>query len=221
MTEAAPVDGGRPRLRPGGRSERVREAVARACLELLTEGHIDLSPADVAARSGVSRTTVYRWWPTMPDLLREALAFHTRRLDPPDTGTWFGDVHALIAQLAEFFSDPVERAQNSIMASGQHPVLTTFLLEYYQPITEAWIALVSRGIERGEVSSDVSPTAVVQLLVSPLLVTTVIERRSPTVKELSDLAHLVIRATATNERTNASRADQMAPIRRRPRRASH
>src|SRR5690606_9908132 len=101
----------RARVRPGGRSERVREAVARACLALLVEGDLDLAPATVAGRSGASRKTIYRWWPTRSDLFQEALAFHTRRLEPPDTGSWAGVVAALVEQLAVFLSDPIERAQ--------------------------------------------------------------------------------------------------------------
>src|SRR5689334_16773173 len=101
------------RVRAGGRSERVRRQVGEACLALLAEGRTDFGPAEVASRSGVSRATVYRWWPAKADLLREALAVHTgRRIDPPDTGTWHGDVRALARRLATFFSDPAEVAQN-------------------------------------------------------------------------------------------------------------
>src|SRR5689334_22719215 len=97
------------RVRAGGRSERTRQKVGEACLALLAEGRTDLGPAEVAARAGVSRATVYRWWPTKTDLLREGLAAHTaRRIDPPDTGTWRGVVHALAQRLAAFFSDPAE-----------------------------------------------------------------------------------------------------------------
>src|SRR3954462_3830712 len=110
------------RVRTGGRSERVRRQGGEACLALLTEGRTDFGPAEVALRSGVSRATVYRWWPTKADLLREALAVQTRRrIDAPDTGTWHGDLHARARRLATFFSDPAEVAQNSIMASGSAP----------------------------------------------------------------------------------------------------
>src|SRR6476661_6616837 len=117
------------RVRSGGRSRRVRRQVGEACLALLGEGRTDFGPADVALRSGVSRATVYRWWPTKTDLLREGLAVHTgRRLDPPDTGSWQGDLRALARQLAAFFSDPVEFAQNAIMASGSAPDFDALVL---------------------------------------------------------------------------------------------
>lgn len=189
------------RVRPGGRSERVRETVARACLELLAEGEIDLAPATVAERSGVSRKTLYRWWPTRTDLLHGALAYHTRRLEPPDTGSWAGDVHALIDQLASFLSDPIERAQNSIMASGLYPDFNRLMLDYYTPIQAGWRQIVERGLERGEVAADTDPELVVSLIVSPLLVMTLLERRTPSAKEVRALGRLVVRATETGGST--------------------
>ena len=211
----------RPRVRPRGRSERIREAIARACLSLLAEGKIDLAPAEVAERSGVSRTTIYRWWPTPTDLLREALAFHTRRLDPPDTGSWPGDVYALIAQLAAFLSDPIERAQNSIMASGLHPTFNAFVLDYFEPIVAAWHHIVKRSIDRGEVNPDIDPGSVVSLIGSPLLVITLLQRRSPTPSEVMEIGKLVIRATANPPLTRDHRVKSMKapkPTRLRTRR---
>lgn len=155
-----------------------------------------MTPADVAERSGVSRTTIYRWWPTPTDLLREALAFHSRRLDSPDTGSWPGDVHALLSQVAAFLSDPIERAQNSIMASGLYPAFSEVSLDFYQPLVAAWRHIVERGIDRGEVSRDVAPQVVLALMLSPLLAITLIERRSPTAEEIREFGKLVVRATA-------------------------
>lgn len=174
----------------------MRKSVARACLDLLVEGKIDLAPATVAQKSGVSRKTLYRWWPTRTDLLHNALTFHTRRLEPPDTGTWKGDVEALAEQLAAFLGDPVERSQNAILASGLYPEFNRFMLDYYAPIQAGWRRVVERAIERGEVVGDVDPDAVVALVIAPLLVVTLFERREPSTKDARELARLVLRATA-------------------------
>lgn len=175
---------------------------------MLAEGRVDLAPGEVAERSGVSRSTIYRWWPTATDLLREALAAHTRRLDVPDTGSWSSDVYALIAQLTAFFSDPIERAQNSVMASGLHPEFNAFLVDYYMPIVETWQQVVQRGIDRGEVNPDVDPSAVVSMITSPLLVTTVLERRTPTTAEVTEIGKLIIRATASPSGESRTKADR-------------
>ena len=171
--------------------------MATECLSLLAEGRFDFTLADVASRSGVSRTTVYRWWPTPTDLMREALAFHVRDLTSPNTGTWTGDVHALVAQLADFFSDPVELAQNSIIAGGQHPELSGFLIESFLPVLAEWEQMVRRAIDRGEVSAESDPATVIRMLVSPLLLVTVMERRAPTDQETAQIAAAILRATRT------------------------
>lgn len=189
---------GRLRLRPEGRSRRVREAVARACLDLLAEAKVDLTHVEVSDRAGVSRTTLYRWWPTSADLLREASRLHNRRLEAPDTGSWAGDVEALTRQLAEFFCDPIERSQNSMIASGLHREFSEVLIDAFEPVLEAWRRVVTRGMDRGEVIVDLDTDAVISLIASPLLVITVLERRDPTQAEVEAIARLVIRATSAD-----------------------
>ena len=183
------------RVRSGGRSERVRRQVAQACLDLLGEGDVDFGPADVAQRSGVSRATIYRWWPTKADLLREALAWHTRQLDPPDTGSWAGDLRALARQLAAFFSDPVEVSQNAIMASGQHPDYDALVLEWFQPLFDGWRAMVQRAVGRGEVRADVDADTVLLMVASPLLMVPLLFHRRLTRTEVARIADLAVAAT--------------------------
>lgn len=185
------------RVRAGGRSERIRRQVAQACLDLLGEGNVEFGPADVAERSGVSRATIYRWWPTKADLLREALTWHTRTLDPPDMGTWAGDLRALARQLAAFFSDPIEVSQNAIMASGQHPDYDALVLEYFEPLFDGWRALVERARERGEVRDDVDADTVMLMVASPLLMVPLLFHRRLTRTEVTRIADLAIAATST------------------------
>lgn len=71
--DAAP-EGGGPRVDP--RVDRTREAVLRAVRELLVEeGWDSVTQNQVARRSGVGRTTVYRHWPDRTELVREAMDF--------------------------------------------------------------------------------------------------------------------------------------------------
>jgi AcrR family transcriptional regulator len=184
------------RVRAGGRSERVRRQVAQACLDLLAEGITDLSPAEVARRSGVTRTTIYRWWPTKAALIAEALTAHTRhRLDPPDTGSWAGDVAGLAVSMAAFFSDPVEVSQNVIMARGDDPEYERIVLEHYSPLFDAWREVVERARARGELVAGVDADAVVLALVSPLLLVPLLFHRTLTADEVTRHVDLVIGAT--------------------------
>jgi AcrR family transcriptional regulator len=49
---------------------------------------------DIAARSGVNKTTIYRRWPTKAKLLKSALIESAKKHGPSiDTGTLRGDLH--------------------------------------------------------------------------------------------------------------------------------
>ena len=61
-----------------GRSEAARDAVMRAVDDLLLEsGFASLTIEGVAARAGVGRQTIYRWWPSKIDLLFDAFRDET------------------------------------------------------------------------------------------------------------------------------------------------
>ena len=59
--------------RPGGRSARVREAVlAATAAELSERGFAAMTIEDIATRSGVHKTTIYRRWSTLSQLVADA-----------------------------------------------------------------------------------------------------------------------------------------------------
>lgn len=175
----------------------MRERVARACLELLAEGHGDFGPLDVARRSGVSRATVYRWWPTKADLLKEALEAHTRQLRISDSGDWGDDLRAVVASFAKFFEDPIEVSQNALMASGAYPEYNAAVLEHYESIFATWRELFERARERGEVRADVDADATLLVAGSALLLVPLLFRRKVTRRELDQIVEIVWRGTCS------------------------
>lgn len=59
---------------PRRRSERSRTAIVTATRELLLERGFDgLTIEAVAARAGVGKQTIYRWWPTRPALVADVM----------------------------------------------------------------------------------------------------------------------------------------------------
>lgn len=169
----------------------------RACLELLTEGKVELPIAEVAERSGVNRGTIYRWWPTSTELLNDALAFHVRhRTDAPDTGAWESDVRSLITELASLAADPVERGIMATMISDRYPSLNDAMMGWYRNDLPHWFAMVGRAIGRGEVSPDVDPAIVLQMMLAPAISVSLFEGRALTHEEIDSLVTLVCRATA-------------------------
>jgi AcrR family transcriptional regulator len=75
-----------PVTRPGGRSERVRQAVLAAADDLADRGD-EVTVAALGARSGVSEVTIYRRWRTADNVLLEAAVRDlSRRLPLTPTG---------------------------------------------------------------------------------------------------------------------------------------
>ena len=75
--------------RPRRRSEKSRAAIFAATRELALEGGFDkLTIEAVAARAGVGKQTIYRWWPSRPVLVADVLLedFGSMALAVPDTG---------------------------------------------------------------------------------------------------------------------------------------
>lgn len=90
------------------RSEAARQAILHATVELLAErGYDHLSIEGIAARAGVGKQTIYRWWPSKGAVIAECLLegmLLSERLRPPDTGdirqdltTWLQRVFALLS----------------------------------------------------------------------------------------------------------------------------
>src|SRR6266542_1383114 len=87
----------RQRGRP--RSERARQAILSAAGQLLLEqGLHAVSMDELANSAGVSKATIYRWWPSKQTLALDALLteWESGRSKPPDTGSLRGDLLSLL-----------------------------------------------------------------------------------------------------------------------------
>lgn len=76
------VDQGVPLDGRSARRQRNRAAVLDAVIELFAEDQLAPRPEDVAARSGVSLRSVYRYFSEPAELLRTAMAHHLERVTP-------------------------------------------------------------------------------------------------------------------------------------------
>ncbi|MGW5738510.1 MULTISPECIES: TetR/AcrR family transcriptional regulator [Streptomyces] len=102
----------KPMVRPGGRSARVQEAVHAAVRELQTElGREALTVPLVAARAGVTPSTVYRRWGDLQELLSDVAVERLRpEALPADLGTLRADLGAWAEQFLDEMASPSGRA---------------------------------------------------------------------------------------------------------------
>ena len=159
--------------RPGGRSARVQAAVHQATIELLAlHGRAALTVPLIAARAGVTPSTIYRRWGELADLLADVAVERMRPDgDPADTGSVAGDLQAWVEQYRDEMSSDVGlgmmldvlSAQGGSLAEGRLPVPCQC-----SAFTASQIAtIVARGVERGEAVPEVD--AVMDTVVSPIV----------------------------------------------------
>ena len=164
---AAPLRRGRPR------SEKARGAILEAAAELLLErGLTAVSMDAVAARAGVSKATIYRWWPTKETLALDAL-HHEWAGGPParDTGSLRGDLLSLLRPWARLAGRrPYGRVIAALLTEAQTD--PAFAREYQerfvQPRRDQARAVFRRAIERGEIPADTKVEVALDLLYGPI-----------------------------------------------------
>jgi AcrR family transcriptional regulator len=159
--------------RVGGRSERVVRDVRRAAaIELARVGYTALRIEDVAAAAGVNKTTIYRRWPTKADLIAEVVrGVHAQIIgNLPDTGTLRGDLLEMLRQFArESETEEGRGVGRMIMAELYHPEVEAIALASRQEFQRPWLAVLERGVARGELPPGTDLVLVHQVLFSPIL----------------------------------------------------
>jgi AcrR family transcriptional regulator len=145
---------------PGRRSERSHRAIVAATQELLVEvGYRALTIEGIAARAGVGKQTIYRWWPSRAALALEAYLGGSDAVlqPPPDSGDVREDVGRLLGWLVAVLAEPIGgRVLAGLIADLQHdPELAE---RYHRDVVparrRAMLEALERGRERGELRAD-------------------------------------------------------------------
>jgi AcrR family transcriptional regulator len=142
--------------RPGGRSARVVDAVLRATLaELGRVGYARLRVDDVAARSGVNKTTIYRRWPEKSGLVCAALKTVGRSPDVPDTGHVRSDLIASFKAAMRGWATARGRGLLLVLTTERaDPTVDRLLRSVRERYRTTRRAILERGVTRGEVPAE-------------------------------------------------------------------
>ena len=202
-----------------GTAERAKRRDARrldAATDLIVErGVAALTIEEVAARSGVAKTTIYRHWPERPGLILDTVqqAFH--HVGTPDTGSLRGDLTAFFGGLVRAdLSGRVGRLMPCLIdAASRDPemeqLLTRLGVEREQPIIE----IVERAQERGELPDDLDLRVVIGSIVGPIVFRKVMQRQPIDVDYVAgciDVAINGLAACADGSQPQRRRSDRTA-----------
>lgn len=162
--------GARRRGRPKG--DEVKVAILKAANNLLhEEGYAGFTIEAVAARSGAARSSIYRWWPNRGALAMAGFLSETApQISYAATGSAVADVTRQMMRVAEVYGGPVGRTITALVAQGQgdRDALRALLDGYAVPRREEAKRVLRRGIDSGELRSDLDLDVTVDALYGPI-----------------------------------------------------
>jgi AcrR family transcriptional regulator len=154
------------------RSAEAQRAVLAAARELFeAQGYAGATIEAVSARSGVAKTTIYRWWPNRASLLVEVLAeVHTAAVPLPAGGE---PVRAIVGELrdaADAMNGLTGKLLTALLGEAQHdPEVRAELLDgLFYPRRAATARVIRRAQETGAIRPDVPLDIAADMLFGPL-----------------------------------------------------
>ena len=175
------------------RSENARTKLVAAAAQILaTEGVGAVTAEEVARRSGVAKTTLYRHFGGTDALVFATVQANVAALSPPDTGTLRGD----LAEIHRTYLK-VARAQQSrelfvwmVARAIEDPAnRELFRQARVQPRGPTVLAL-QRAMARGEVDPDLDIDLAMHVIQGPLISIRIVDDRDVSDEELLSLIHI-------------------------------
>jgi AcrR family transcriptional regulator len=162
------TDPGRPRGRQ--RSPESHRAILAATREVLDEvGYFRLTVEGVAARAGVGKTTVYRWWPSKSALVLEAIGADLTK-PPPPSGDLRADIHAVMTTMLEDLRGPPAATLLALGAEMLHETpVDAGPVAFFQADRGAVEDMLEDAARRGDLPPDVDAGLLLDIYAGTLL----------------------------------------------------
>jgi len=162
-----------PRARGRRRSVEAEAAILKATLYLLERQPLRKVTADaIARRAGVSKATIYKWWPNKSLVALDAyLTGMTEQVIMPDTGSAQLDFTRQLKSVMAFYTSPLGRLFCQFLAEGQSdPVFLALFRErfLYARRTAARV-MWQRGVDRGEIRREIDGEIALDLIYGPMI----------------------------------------------------
>ncbi|MFF5764620.1 TetR/AcrR family transcriptional regulator [Streptomyces tanashiensis] len=164
------------------RSERSRRAIFDAALALVSEtGYAKTTIEGIAARAGVGKQTIYRWWPSKAAVLLDAFLDLAARANEalggdadseiPDTGDLAADLKYVLRATVDEMTDPAfDGPTRALAAEGiVDPELgARFTEALLEPQLQYYVRRIEAAQAKGDIDPGVDPRVAVELLVGPI-----------------------------------------------------
>ncbi|MGW4635696.1 TetR/AcrR family transcriptional regulator [Nocardia sp. NPDC004415] len=159
------------------RSERSRQAILAATRELVSEvGYGKVTIEAIAAKAGVGKQTIYRWWPSKGAVIFDAFLALSEAADGqemalPDTGDLAADLKLVLRATVAEFADPA--FERPIRALNTEIITDPELAAQYReklagPVDELKKQRLRSAQRAGQLDPDADLDLLLELLYAPL-----------------------------------------------------
>jgi AcrR family transcriptional regulator len=134
-------------------------------------GFDKLSIEGVAARAGVGKATIYRWWPSKGALAMEAfLGAVAPTIAFPATASARNDMTTQIHKVAKAYRGKTGRIVREMIGLGQFDpeTMRLFVEGYLEPRRSVAKAVLQRGVDQGEFRAAIDLDVIVDALYGPI-----------------------------------------------------
>lgn len=134
-------------------------------------GPTGLTIDEVARRSGVAKTTIYRHFPNSTALLLAALSEIPASVCAPDTGSLRGDLLAIIDQFLELTADGTVRSMmiHALSSAGSDPELEQLQHDLKQGRQRPILIALQRAQRRGDLDAEINLDLAASLVDGPFI----------------------------------------------------
>lgn len=161
------------------RSEEARRKALAAAGDLIIERGVGaLSIEEVATRSGVAKTTIYRHWPERASLIIDTVRSTFEHVRTPDTGSLRGDFEAYFNGMVRAdLSGRIGQLMPCILDAASRDAEIGTLLERIKEERELPVrTIVERAQARGELPVDLDMRVVIGTIVGPIVFRKIVQR---------------------------------------------
>jgi AcrR family transcriptional regulator len=162
-----------PKTRGRRRSMAAESAILKATLHLLERQPLRKVTSDaIARRAGVSKATIYKWWPNKSMVALDAyLAGMSELVIMPDTGSAELDFTYQLKSVMAFYTSPLGRLFCQFLAEGQSDLafLALFRERFLYARRNAARVMWQRGVDRGEIRREVNSDLMLDLIYGPMI----------------------------------------------------
>jgi len=181
------------------KTSRRKQCILDAVIAALEDyEYSKLTVEEIAARAGVGKSTIYRWWKHKSDLVFEAFKQETASVFELDYAQSLEfNLKQQLLKLSHALNRPIGRAL-MVVLSEHREAAGAFFSQYLLPRREATRKLIQLAIEQGEIRADYPFEMMLDTLYAPIHYQMIFFNRQPDEAYIQALLNLVLQPARIN-----------------------